>query len=230
MLKIFALTTIIFSIIICSVVSAQEPSTIDSSIKIIENFQKQKENKFPDNWHAWPFRKKNAKSVYTVQKEGENLYLQADDNQNISEQIFNRFYWEVEKYPYLTFKWRARILPKDANESDAKVNDSACGIYIVIEKYRGKAIKYVWSTTLPVGTIYEKREDKMYMKVMDSGTANLNKWVTHTVNVKEDYKKVFKEDLKKPPSGIGILTDANATETHAKCDYDDFIISAKPTK
>ncbi|MFH1653914.1 MAG: DUF3047 domain-containing protein [Pseudomonadota bacterium] len=188
----------------------------------------QKEGRFPKGWRAWPLQASDAAKVYHINIEDGKNYIAAQDDKNLSKQIFSNFRWDVVKYPYLNWKWRAKVLPKGANESDDAKNDSACGIYVVVGKYKGHALKYAWSSSLPVGEIVTRRDGNLKIIIADAGNKNLNKWTYHSINVAEEYTKAFGRALKKDPSGVGILTDGNATETEAACDYADFIISDKP--
>ena len=201
---------------------AQVPS------KIIEDFEKYDLNSFPTSFKTWPFQRGKAKQVYTIKKEGENQFLFALDSENISQQIFRDFDWKIETYPYLKWRWRARALPEGAKESDPQKNDSACAVYILFGRTSGKALKFTWSTTLPEGTIYEKKQGEIVMKILDSGKKHLNRWRSHSIDLPHFYKALLKEEMKRTPTGFGILTDGNAVQKPSACDYDDFEISATP--
>ena len=95
----------------------------------------------------------------------------------------------------------------------------------MLGKYKGHAIKYVWSTTLLKGKVVSRRDGKLKIKVLDSGAGKKGKWVNHTVNVLNDYKTLFGNQLKKNPSGIGLLTDGNAVHKPSGCDYGSFTVS-----
>lgn len=191
---------------------------------VTDDFQQYPQGKFPSSWRTWPFQRGRATDVYTVRAEGENRFLAADDSADISVQILRNFYWKIDSYPKLSWRWRARTLPLGANETNPAVNDSACGVYVVISKTRQEMLKYTWSTTAPIGAVYEKRPGKAYIIVAETGGKKAGQWQSHTVNVVEDYKKYFGRELDKDPAGIAILTDGNATHTPSACDYDDFAI------
>lgn len=202
------------------------PAQFDT--KGIDSFSRYPEGEFPTSFRTWPFQRGKAKQVYKVKKEGNNLYLAADDDKNISAQIFREFHWKINVFPYLKWRWRARVLPGGAAENNPATNDSACGVYVLFGKTTGTALKFTWSTRLPAGTVYEKKPGKMYMKILDGGSGGVGQWRWHTINIPEVYKQLFKNEVKREPTGIGILTDGNAVKKPAACDYDDFMISAKP--
>ncbi len=199
-----------------------------ASIREIENFNAYEVGKFPINFKTFPFQRADALQVYSVQSEDHHKFLSSFDDQDISVQIFRRFEWDLPRWPYFSWRWRAKILPQGAAENNPATNDSGCGVYVVFEGYHGDILKYVWSSTLPVGTVYEKKPGKFYIVVLDSASTHLGNWRTIAVNVIEDYKKIFKKEPSQNPKGFGILTDANATHTAASCDYDDFRIADSP--
>ena len=188
----------------------------------LDDFSKDSLDNYPKGWSTYPFQGGKVKKVYKVQEENGERFIRARDDQDISMPIFKEFPWSLSASPTLSWKWRAQELPKGAREDNRATNDSACGVYVVFGKTSGVALKYVWSSSLPVGYVWEKEPGKFYVIVLASGTSNLGKWETEKVNVLEDYKKYFKKDPKKDPSGVGIMSDANATHSVAACDYTGF--------
>jgi hypothetical protein len=180
---------------------------------------------FPSGWKTYPFQSGKAKKVYHVVVESNERWIQARDDQDLSIPIFKEFPWSLNDYPWLHWRWRAHELPVGAHEDDRSTNDSACGVYVVFGKWSGVVLKYVWSSTLPVGHVWEKDPGKFYVIVRASGKGGLNQWHSEKVNVIEDYKKYFGKDASRNPSGIGIMTDGNATHSAASCDYSGFAIS-----
>lgn len=195
----------------------------------IDGFSGSSIGQYPKGWRTWPTQGAKAREVYKVAAEGENQYLAAHDDHNHSVQIFREFGWDTTTHPVVAWRWRARTLPRGANELRSATNDSACGVYVIFSKVAGKGLKYVWSSTLPAGTTHAKEAGKMYFSVLDSGGAHSagsgQGWRSHRVNVIADYTRVFGRPPEKEPVGIGILTDGNATQSTAACDYDDFTIA-----
>lgn len=217
MKKTFVVIAALAAMLTGAALSAQEKIGIDS-------FSSNAPDSFPKGWRNWPGQGDAVHEVYRVKEDGGNKYLAADDGKDLSVQIFRGPAWMIYDHPVVSWRWRARTLPKGANETSGATNDSACGVYVMFSQFKKYGIKYVWSSTLPVGTVVTKEPGKMYFIVMDSGSGNVGKWRSHKVNVLEDYKKVFGQDAPKDTQsqGIGILTDGNATHSLAACDYDDF--------
>ena len=187
-----------------------------------------KAGSFPKSWRPWPTHRDKASEVYSVAEENGSRFIRARDDKNLSEQIFYQFDWKAEEKPTLSWRWRATELPAGAAESSDATNDSACGLYVLVgSRYKGVAIKYVWSSTLAPGTVVSRRGGDLRIKVLDSGAASKGKWVKHTVDVPADYEALFGKKLDSKLTGIGILTDGNAVGKPAGCDYADFAVSAK---
>lgn len=197
----------------------------DETITVDELSKNKSVGDFPTGWSTFPFQGGKAKQVYKIAEENGKKFIRASDNQDISVRILNDFLWPLSKYPNISWKWRAKELPKGAHEDNHKGNDSACGIYVAFGKISAVGLKYVWSSTLPVGSVWEKEPGKFFIIVKASGASQLNQWQNVKINILEDYKKYFKKNPSKDPSGIGILTDGNATHSAAACDYMDFAIS-----
>ena len=149
-------------------------------------------------------------------------------------------YWDLKIHPFLSWKWRVTELPEGANEEAGGKNDSPAAIYVVFPrkqipfiswKYQPiNVIKYVWSSTLPVGKIVKKQKDKLdttiyegRFVVLRSGKDDMGKWISEKRNVLDDYKKLFGAYPKYNPILVAILTDSNDTKSRAAADYDDIV-------
>lgn len=87
-------------------------------------------------------------------------------------------------------------------------------------------IKYVWSSTLPVGTVIPRKKvqsgvilyDARYI-VVASGGKDLGKWMSFKRDVISDYKKHFGKAPSANPVMVAILTDSDKTGSSAVADY-----------
>ena len=110
------------------------------------------------------------------------------------------------------------------------MNDSAAGIYVIFSRFLGipKQLKYVWSTTLPEGTV--GRRDKIFRPwffVVESGEANLGKWTFETVDLVQHYRAKIGGRPADRTVGLGLLTDANSTRAYAEADYADLRVRTR---
>ncbi|MCP5468046.1 MAG: DUF3047 domain-containing protein [Deltaproteobacteria bacterium] len=181
---------------------------------------------FPKDWTTYPFQKYKAKQVYRVTEESGLKFIRAEDKSGLSVVIFKDFDWNIEKYPYLKFKWRAQNIPEGSREDKRETNDSACGVYVGFGRF--SALKYVWSASLPVGYVWNKKPGQMLIITKKSGSQDLGEWNEVSINVPKDFQKYYGKKIDRLPSGIAILTDGNAVQSPSACDYRDFRISTQP--
>ena len=187
----------------------------------IANFAMNTIGQFPSDWKA---RKDEGKEVYSVQQEGRLRFLRAvSRGQGI--QAAKEKVWDLNAYPVLAWSWRPREFPRGADERDSATNDSALAVYMLVphSRIRGpKAVKYIWSEKVPVGTHLTSNMDLTQVRVLRSGTAGKGQWTDERVNVLDDYKKFFAESETPTPAGIAVLTDSDDAKSSAAGDYANF--------
>lgn len=174
---------------------------------------------------AWTWKKedRDKNKPYEIIEESEGSRYLAADDRGESVILGKQIEWSLEDYPYLEFRWRARSLPPGGDERYGDKNDSAAGLYVTYRKKMGMvpiSAKFVWSTTLPVGTATRRSGvGRPFNVVVDSGEQHLNQWRTHVVDLVEIYEKTFGGKPPKNAIGIGVLTDANSVGGLAAADY-----------
>jgi hypothetical protein len=187
---------------------------------VIEDFAKAKAGEFPPDWKV---RKGEGKRVYTVQEESGLRFLHAHAEQ-FATQAARQVEWDLNRYPVLAWSWRPIEFPKGADEKDGK-NDSALSVYFMVpySSIRGpKAVKYIWSERVPVGTRLESNGGLTQVRVLQSGTAKRGQWIEERVKVRDDWLAYFKEKDVPKPAGIAVLTDSDDTRSSAQGDYAKF--------
>jgi hypothetical protein len=189
----------------------------------LDNFDTDQPLAFPREWKARE-SEEIARVVYQVAEENGNRFLHARaEKQGVQIGITRSF--QPKEFPVLQWRWRAKQLPAGGNEQATDTNDSAAGVYVVFDStVMPRAIKYVWSSTLPVGT---RLTSPVYWRsktvVLESGPSQVNEWKLETVNFYSDYKALFGAEPGEV-QGIAILTDSDMTKSVAEADYDDFTL------
>jgi hypothetical protein len=195
---------------------AQAPECIT-----IADFSANRVGEFPGDWRA---RKDEGKGVYSVREEGGRRFLAAA-SRGLGIQAAKEREWDLNAYPLLAWSWRPREFPRGGDERESGTNDSVLAVYLLVpySRVRGpKAVKYVWSEKVPLGTLLTSNMGLTQVRVQRSGTAGKGEWRDERVNVLEDYKKLFKESDTPKPAGIAVLTDADDTKSTAAGDYANF--------
>lgn len=189
----------------------------------VETFETDPLLAFPQGWSA--FRDAQAaQGIYQVAEEDGNRFLRAHaEKQGI--QIGLSLEFQPQAFPFLRWRWRATQLPPGGDERAARTNDSAAGVYVLYgSRMMPRVVKYVWSTTLPVGT---RATNPSYWRgktvVLRTGPAELGRWEQETVNLYQDYKDLFESEPGEV-LGIALITSSDSTSSVAAADYDDFVL------
>jgi hypothetical protein len=187
----------------------------------IDDFARSPVGEFPAGWEV---RKDEGRRVYSVQQEDKGLRFLRSVSQGLGIQAARAHEWSLDQYPVLAWSWRPQQFPKGADEQGGK-NDSALAVYMLVphSPVAGpKAVKYIWSEKVPAGTRLESNRGLTQVKVLRSGTEGLGRWVEERVNVRDDYRALFKANETPRPAGIAVLTDADDTSSRARGDYARF--------
>ncbi len=200
-----------------------ERSAATGHIVALETFDNYQPATFPGQWEVRG-DEREARVVYRIAEESGNRFLHARaEKQEV--QIGLSHVFAPEEFPILRWRWRVEQLPAGADERTVQTNDSAAAVYVIFDnRILPRAIKYVWSSTLPAGT---RIDSPVYWRakvvVLESGASGLGEWRQETVNFYQDYKELFGAEPGEV-QGIAVLTDAGTTATVAEADYDDFTL------
>jgi hypothetical protein len=201
---------------------AEEPTSNPSTITL-DSFDEYQPGSFPGQWSVRG-DEATAKAVYSIAEEDSNRFLRAyATKQDVQIGITRTF--EPKQFPALQWRWRAKQLPTGADERNKMTNDSAAAVYLVFDStVMPRAIKYVWSSSLPVGTRMKSPVYwRSYTVVLQSGDTHIGEWQQEVVNFYQDYKDFFGGEPGQVV-GIAVLTDSDATKSIAEACYDDFVL------
>lgn len=204
-------------------VFAEDAHVPSGSRVALANFEADSLLTFPQQWQIHG-NEETARDVYKVVAEEGNQFLRAyADKQDVQIGISRSI--KAKDYPRLQWRWRAKQLPTGANERAEQTNDSVASVYVIFDsRLFPRAIKYVWSSSLPIGTRFISPVYwRSHVVVLQSGPTQANEWKLETVNFYHDYKALFGSE----PSavlGFAVLTDSDMTSSVAEADYDDFAV------
>ena len=202
--------------------AASHPSADERCI-ILDDFSRAKAGEFPAEWQP---RKEEGRAIYRVAEEGQQRFLRAEAKNSGIQAALQTPQWNLETHPILMWSWRPREFPRGADERKSSTNDSVLAVYVAVphSKVRGpKAVKYVWSEKVPVGTHLESNGGLTQVRVLRSGApASRDAWVEEKVNALKDWQAAFKESGVPKVGGIAVLTDSDGTNSTAVGDYRNF--------
>ncbi|MEE2657898.1 MAG: DUF3047 domain-containing protein [Candidatus Latescibacterota bacterium] len=190
---------------------------------VVDDFSNSSPGELPKGWR-WRKRDEKKDKPYEVQVQGNHHVLAARDTGK-SVILLKSSHWDPHEFPIMTWCWRADTLPPGGDERFGHTNDSAAGLYIIFsQNWLGlpRQIKYVWSTTLPEGTMERRKKwARPYFFVEESGYEHRGEWRFEMVDLIENYQRAYNGRPKNRTLGIGVLTDANSTDSSAEASYAD---------
>ena len=173
------------------------PIKTNSNSIILEDFHQPDSDGFPEGWDAQR-SKVSAKETYTIQNENDMAFLKAKDaNQRV---YTKQISWNPKTHPVLTWRWRVRSVPEDA-EFIAAVYPSLDVDLMFIPVNT----KYVWSLKKKVGSIKEGGMFSSTEMVIRSGAQPIGEWVEERINVYEDFKQIHEHEPAQEAWGISLL-------------------------
>jgi hypothetical protein len=149
---------------------------------------------------------------------------------------------EPEELGQVRFSWKVPALMEHADLALRDKDDAAVRLVLVFEGDRSRfsardaalselaraltgeempyaTLMYVWCNKRQPGTVVTSpRTDRIRKLVVESGGANLNRWLEYQRDIRADYRRVFGEE---PGAlvGIGIMTDSDNTKSQARAWY-----------
>jgi Protein of unknown function (DUF3047) len=202
-------------------------------------------DKLPPHWKPLAFKKIEKHTTYTLVKDGDTVVVKAVAKASASG-LTREIKINPKEYPVVQWRWKVSNILKKGNVKRKDGDDYPARIYITFKYDPSKlsfaqkakyntvkllygqypplgAINYIWESKTPKGTMVPNPyTDRVMMIVVESGEADLNKWVKEERNIYEDYKKAFKDDPSEI-SGVAIMTDTDNTGESATAYYGDII-------
>lgn len=181
-----------------------------SASVVLEDFSTPDEKGLPKGWIAQN-ENPDPTQVYQIKKEGDRFYLSASGRPN---RLFKKIKWNPNEYPFLSWKWRMKNIPVDLQK------ERRASVYVSLDRDLfgiPKITKYLWSSLAPAGEEVSGGFFGASTIVVRSGAVQVGEWVTETINVLEDFKRLHGGDAPSDEAyGIGIMTSIEA-------DFADFI-------
>jgi hypothetical protein len=179
---------------------------------MLEDFLQPDADGFPEGWEAQRSMV-SAKETYRIRKENEVAFLEAKD---ASQRVYTKqISWDPKTHPVLTWRWRVRSVPEDA-EFIAAVYPSLDVDLMVIPV----ATKYIWSLNKKVGSVKEGGIFSSTEMVIRSGAEPMGEWIEEQINVYKDFKQIHQHEPARKAWGISLLggpgveIDFGAFEVH----------------
>lgn len=172
----------------------------------------------------WEHKSFSGKTSYLIERDDDlQQNVIVADSSNTASGLFYEEKINLNKTPWLRWSWRVEELPDVGDEQKKSGDDFAARIYVVVKGgiafWRTKAINYVWSSKMPVDSIWPNAyAGKSAMMIALQHGAAKTGWVHEKRNIKNDLKKLFGKSYKYIDA-IAIMTDTDDSKSSAKSYY-----------
>lgn len=183
-----------------------------------------------NNWEALIFPKIDNQTKYSIEDED---YLKIESNNSASGIKLNSTF-DVYKFPILTWSWKVLNIIESGDARKKSGDDYPVRIYVIFKydpekagfgerlQYNGikliygeyppkASLNYIWSNQkLNTDFLFSPYTKKAALIPAEEGRDNLGIWQSYSVNILEDYRKIFGAD---PPSeaSLAIMGDSDNT-------------------
>ena len=166
---------------------------------------------------------------YSVGSNENGNYLKAIAD-NAASGLGKKVKIDLNKTPIINITWKIEKDLPGIKENTKKNHDFSARVFVIKKTgatpLSNRAINYVFSSNNEVGfnspSPYTK---KSIDNVLATTKENLNKWVTVSANVKEDFKKFHNLDVKEL-DGLAIMTDTDNSKLKSIAYYQNIYFSA----
>ena len=209
---------IIFTIFLSSVSAADE--------KIIFEFT---ENELSE-LKVRKVRGADAKTIYTIGKNENGNYLKAVAD-NAASGLGKEIKIDLDDTPFINISWKVEKDLKGIKENTKKGHDYAARVFVIKKTgatpLSNRAINYVYSSNMNIDDYKPSPYTKKSIDyVLSTTKINLDEWVTVKANVKEDFKKLHKLDVKEL-DGVAIMADTDNSKMKAISYYQNIFFSSE---
>lgn len=140
---------------------------------------------------------------------------------------------DLARQPILRWRWRALVLPTDADGRDPARDDQAIALYVSHGGILGqRSIAYRWETATPVGSegtaTYVAGVVKVHWIALRNRDDALGTWVTEERNVAADFQRAFGFVPDDPI--IAVTANSQYTGTRAEAELDWIELAPIPTE
>ncbi len=196
-----------------------------------------------DGWRPLVFRGVANQTQYALESFEGIEVARAESNCGASGLVLRLDEIDLDQTPLLSWRWRIdRGLDLSQEQSKAE-DDFAARVYILFEldksrastlkrlRHRlakliygkdipGSALNFVWTSRLPVGTIWENPFEESAMMIALAQGANAG-WRRETVDVVARYHEVFRTPIA-PLLGLAIMSDSDNSCQRTEARFADF--------
>jgi len=198
------------------------------------------------NWKPLTFPKIEQHTRYTLETDGHNSMLRADADKSASA-IIHAARFSVAEFPKIRWRWKVDRVLSTGDAGTKAGDDYPIRVYVIFQYDPGQAslgerikygaakaiygeypphssVNYIWANRPhPRTVIPNAYSDKARMVLLETGRANVGRWVSEERNILEDYRRAFGTDPPKRAT-VAIMADTDNTGERATAWLDDLAV------
>ena len=212
------LSLLIFTIFLFSISAAEEKIIFEFTENELSELQVRK------------VRGADAKTIYTIGKNENGNFLKAVAD-NAASGLGKEIKIDLDDTPFINISWKVEKDLKGIKENTKKGHDFAARVFVIKKTgatpLSNRAINYVYSSNMNIDDYKPSPYTKKSIDyVLSTTKINLDEWVTVKANVKEDFKKLHKLDVKEL-DGVAIMADTDNSKMKAISYYQNIFFSSE---
>ncbi|MDE1933544.1 DUF3047 domain-containing protein [Bradyrhizobium sp.] len=181
------------------------------------------------DWEAKVFKGETAYS-FTFDPEKRVTVIEAWSRATASGR-YRKIKVDLVKTPFLNWSWKVAEPLSGIDENTKAGDDFAARLYVVVERgimgLSSLSVNYVWASQHPAGATWPSPFTRnVRLLAVDSATAQLNSWINHKRNVREDFKELFGEDIQSIDA-VALMTDTDNSGKSAHAFYGEIWFSSQ---
>jgi len=178
---------------------------------------------------GWAEESFSGNTQYTLIKREGSQVLMAE-SKSAASALYKKVRIDLEVTPYLNWDWLVTKHLGNINEQKQEGDDYPARVYVIIDGgiffWKTRALNYVWSSNQAKGTTWlNAYSDNARMLALQSGNGKIGEWVSEKRNIRDDFQKLFGEDLRYI-DGIAVMTDTDNSQGKALTYYRHLFFSS----
>ncbi len=210
-------------------ISKHAPQALQKA-EIVKDFPFSEEKSLKE-WEEKVFK---GKVVYRIEKEQPLSYVRATSDKTASALYYKIKLDAKKNNPVISWKWNVDKFPLKKTAESLEVeneDDFAARVYVIFPAAfftNSKVLEYIWSETLPIGTIGTSPYSKNIKLIVARSGPNKDKmWFLEDRDIIADYLKAFGRSPEYDIGAVAFMTNTEHTGTSADAMYDEIKLGYK---
>jgi len=180
---------------------------------------------------GWQRKAFKGLTDYRLERLGTMTVLKASSAATASG-LYREITVDLDRTPFLNWSWRVERTLGALDERSREGDDYPARIYLVasggLAFWRSRALNYVWSSSSAIGAVWPNAfaGANVMMLAARSGEREARRWVREKRNVRDDWRRVFGDDIRQLDA-VALMTDTDNAAGRVVAYYGDIFFSSE---